>query len=143
MEQGTIRTIIIDDEKKARETIIGILGLYCKNAVVVAEAESVLSAAEAIKKYRPDLVFLDINMPGGSGFELFNQFSLSEFKTVFITAYEEYAVKAFKFSALDYLLKPVNPDELIMAVNKVQSSMEKESIEVKLKTFIDNMENIT
>lgn len=138
-----IRAIIIDDEKKAREAISGILGLYCGNVEIVAEAENIKTATEAIVKYKPNLVLLDINMPGGNGFELFNHFAKPDFKLIFVTAYEEYAVKAFRFSALDYLLKPINPDELIAAVNKVQDLLEKESIDVRLKSFIDNMGNIT
>jgi two-component system LytT family response regulator len=138
-----VRTIIVDDEKKARETISGILRMYCENAVLVAEAENVSSAIEAIERHKPDLVLLDINMPGGNGFELLRHFSKADFKIVFITAYEEFAIKAFKFSALDYILKPVDPDELVAAVEKVKGLIEKESMDTKLKAFIDNMDNIS
>jgi len=134
-----IRTVIVDDEKKARETVAGILKLYCPNVQVVAEAKDVSSAVEAIHAHKPDLVLLDINMPRESGFDLLKKVDARQFKLVFITAYEEYAVKAFRCSALDYILKPVNPDELKEAVDKVESLLEKEHIDVRLETFLSNM----
>ncbi len=136
-----IRTIIIDDEKRARETIGSILKLYCPNVQVVAEAENVESAVQLINRHKPDLVLLDINMPGETGFDLFTHFSTIDFKIIFITAHQEYAVKAFKFSALDYILKPFNPDELIEAINRSQALIEKENIKIKLDSFISNMGN--
>jgi two-component system LytT family response regulator len=137
-----VQILIVDDEKRARETIGKIIKLYCANAVVVAEAGNVAEATEAIAKHKPDLVLLDINMPGGNGFDLLKQFGTIDFKLVFITAYEEHAVKAFKFSALDYILKPVNPDELVEAVNKAQSQIEKDNLSLKLTAFISNIDNI-
>lgn len=138
-----IKTLIVDDEKKSRDAIAGILGMYCKNAHLVAEADNVTSATEAIRKHTPDLVLLDVDMPGGNGFELLKKFPNPSFKIVFITAYQEYAVKAFKFSALDYLLKPINPDELIEAVDKAENILEKEHLQLKLEAFLSNMESIT
>ena len=137
-----IQKIIVDDEKRARETIAGILRMYCKNVEVVAEAEEITSAEKAIKKYSPQLVLLDIDMPGGNGFDLLKQFPNPSFKVVFITAYQEHAVKAFKFSALDYILKPVNPDELIEAVSKAGELIEKDHLHLKLDAFLSNIENI-
>jgi two-component system, LytTR family, response regulator len=138
-----IRAIIIDDEKKARETIRNMVELYCKNVDIIGEAEDIVTAAEIINILKPDLVFLDIKMPNGSGFDLLTQLGNIDFRVIFITAYAEYALRAFKFSAIDYILKPINPDELIASLNKVQTLMEKESINARLEAFISNMQNIT
>jgi two-component system, LytTR family, response regulator len=137
-----IRTIIVDDEKRARETISSILSLYCKNVEVVGEAENVQSAEALIEQVKPELVILDINMPGGNGFELLKKYKPLPFKVIFITAYEEYAVKAFKFSALDYVLKPVNPDELIESISRAAEAINKDNLSLKLDAFIHNMEDI-
>jgi len=138
-----IKTIIVDDEKKARETIANILKLYCKNALVAGEADSVSKAIELIEEVKPQLVLLDIDMPGGNGFELLKRYKTPDFKIIFITAYEEFAVKAFKFSALDYILKPINPDELVDAINKAEETLDKEQMTLKLESFLANIDNIT
>jgi two-component system, LytTR family, response regulator len=132
-----IEAIIVDDEKPARETIANIIKLYCSDVSVIAEAEDISSAFKAIEQHKPQLVFLDIDMPGGSGFDLLKKFNPLPFHVVFITAYQEHAVKAFKFSAIDYILKPINPDELIEAVKKTKSLLEKNSLSVRLDAFLN------
>lgn len=117
-----IRAVIIDDEKLARDVIANYLGEFCPDVEVVAQASSVKTALAAIQKTSPDLVFLDIEMPDGNGFDLLNLFEKIDFKIIFITAYSEYAIRAFRFCALDYLLKPVKIDELIDAVARVRSA---------------------
>ncbi|MDM8004245.1 MAG: LytTR family DNA-binding domain-containing protein [Bacteroidota bacterium] len=117
-----IRAVIIDDEKLARDVIFNYLNEYCPDIEVVAQASSVKTALSAIQKTTPDLVFLDIEMPDGTGFDLLNRFEKIDFKIIFVTAYSEYAIKAFRFSAIDYLLKPVKIDELIDAVARVRSA---------------------
>ncbi len=117
-----LRAVIIDDEKLARDVIFNYLNEYCPDVEVVAQASSVKAALSAIQKTTPDLVFLDIEMPDGTGFDLLNKFEKIDFKIIFVTAYSEYAIKAFRFSAIDYLLKPVKIDELIDAVARVRSA---------------------
>jgi len=117
-----IRAVIVDDEKLARDVISNYLQDYCPDVEVVAIASSLKTAWSAIQKTSPDLVFLDIEMPDGNGFDLLNMFEKIDFKVIFVTAYSEYAIKAFRFSALDYLLKPVKIDELIDAVARVRST---------------------
>lgn len=119
-----LRTIVIDDEKLSREVICNYLKEYCADIEVVATASSVKSAYKAIKKYYPDFIFLDIEMADGKGFDLLLMFDQINFKVIFVTAYSEYAVKAFRFSAVDYLLKPVKIDELVSAVEKIKSLKE-------------------
>lgn len=117
-----IRAVIIDDEKLARDVIFNYLNEYCPDVEVVAQASSVKTALSAIQKTTPDLVFLDIEMPDGTGFDLLSRFDKIDFKIIFVTAYSEYAIKAFRFSAIDYLLKPLKIDELIDAVARVRSA---------------------
>jgi two-component system, LytTR family, response regulator len=138
-----ITTIIIDDEIKSRETIRELLRIYCANVEVVAQAGDVKSGILAIRKYNPDLVLLDIRMPDGTGFDLLRQMPGLESKIVFITAYEEYAIKAFKFSALDYVLKPIDPDELKAAIDKADMYIEKENISDRISTFFQHYDNET
>ncbi len=117
-----IRAVIIDDEKLARDVIFNYLNEYCPDVEVVAQASSVKTALSSIQKTTPDLVFLDIEMPDGTGFDLLSRFDKIDFKIIFVTAYSEYAIKAFRFSAIDYLLKPLKIDELIDAVERVRSA---------------------
>lgn len=113
-----VRAVIIDDEKASRDTLKSLLDRYEKEVMVVAEADSVKSGLEAIRTFTPDLVFLDIQMPDGSGFRLLEQINDIDFNVIFITAFDQYAIKAFKYSAIDYLLKPIIPEDLKNAVKK-------------------------
>jgi len=119
-----LRTIVIDDEKLSREVISNYLKSYISDIEVVATASSVSTAFKAIKRHNPDFIFLDIEMADGKGFDLLMMFEKIDFKVIFVTAYSEYAVRAFRFSAVDYLLKPVKIDELIAAVDKIKSLRE-------------------
>jgi two-component system LytT family response regulator len=114
----TIKTIIIDDEKNGRENLRGVLTKYCSEIEVVAEASSAIFGIEAIQSHQPDLVFLDIEMPGGNGFKVLEFFDKPAFGVVFVTAYDQYAIKAIRFSAIDYILKPINIVELKNAVDR-------------------------
>jgi two-component system LytT family response regulator len=127
-----LRAIIVDDLIQARENLKEDISSYCDNIEIIGEAEGVVSGAKIIKDLKPDLVFLDIQMQDGSGFDLLEIINDSSFKVIFTTASDEYAVKAFKFSAVDYLLKPVDPDELMAAVDKVEpgSGNHRESIDL-------------
>ena len=114
------KAIIVDDEMHCRKTLSILLKEYCPDVQVSEQCDSGEAGIEAIKKGKPDLVFLDIEMPSMNGFEMLEQFSEIPFAVIFTTGYDQYAIKAIHFSALDYLLKPINPKELIAAVHKVQ-----------------------
>jgi len=114
-----ITAVIIDDEVHVRETIIHMLSAYCPNVMVVGQAFSVESGFKLIKEQKPDVVFLDVKMHDGTGYDLLKMFSKVDFQSIIITAYEEYAIQAFKVNALDYLLKPVDPTDLVNAISKV------------------------
>lgn len=120
-----INSIIIDDEERARNGLRKMVETYCSGIQVVGLADNVKNGLEAIRQHRPDLVFLDIDMPDGDGFELLEQIDNINFDVVFATAYDHFAVKAFRFSAVDYLVKPIDLDELIDAVEKVKSKKNK------------------
>lgn len=115
-----IKAIIIDDETRARSLLTKMLKEYCTDMEVVADCEDLPNGVKAIRKHKPDLVFLDIEMPGHSGLELLDFFDENEinFSIIFITAYNSYAIQAFKLSAVDYLLKPVEPGDLENAVER-------------------------
>ena len=137
-----ISVVVIDDEPKARETIINILQLSPTEISVVGQADDVNSGFDVINEQNPDLILLDINLPDGTGFDLLKKFEKINFKVVFITAHEEYAVKAFKFSALDYILKPVASGELLQSVEKANETIHKEETELKLSAFLSNLDKI-
>ncbi len=113
-----LRTVVIDDEPNARQVVKNIVELYCEAATIVGEADNVASGVKIINKLKPDLVLLDIKMPDGTGFDVLKKVKSKNFHFVFITAFEEYAIKAIKLSALDYIVKPINTNELIEAVEK-------------------------
>jgi two-component system LytT family response regulator len=114
-----LKTIIVDDERDAVDFINSIIDEYCTSLEVVGKAYNVIQGVSAIKDKDPDLVFLDVEMPNGTGFDLLAQFPEKNFDVIFITAFNHYAIKAIKFSAVDYILKPININEFIDAVDKV------------------------
>ena len=117
---AVLKTIIIDDEEDARTTLRSFVTSYCPNLEIIEEAEGVADGYRKIMAHSPNLVFLDIQMEDGTGFDLLGKIRQPEFNVIFTTAFDEYAIKAFKFSAIDYLLKPIDPDELIEAVAKAR-----------------------
>jgi two-component system LytT family response regulator len=114
-----LKTVIVDDEPNAVEFISSVIKDHCPELEVSGKAYNVTEGVRKIKEVNPDLVFLDVEMPNGTGFDLLAQFPEKEFDVVFITAFNHYAIKAIKFSAVDYILKPLNIGEFIEAVSKV------------------------
>jgi two-component system LytT family response regulator len=131
--------LIIDDEKKARETIAEMINIYCEGEQKIREADGVSSGIRSIQEKVPDLLLLDIHLKDGNGFDILNKIKDKTLNVVFITAYEEYAMKACKVSALDYLLKPVDPDELIAAVEKARERINQDKLVDRLDAFMENM----
>ena len=112
------KVLIIDDENRTRELIARMIDSFGFDVQTIPEGENVQSGIAAIKKHKPDIVFLDIQMPDGTGFDVIRSIEDKNFEVIFITAHEEFAIKAIKFSALDYLLKPVDTSELKVAMEK-------------------------
>jgi two-component system, LytTR family, response regulator len=122
-----LRSLIVDDEKNSRDLLHSMLNEHCPEIEIVGEADNVSDAGELIGQYRPDLVFLDIQMPGGNGFDLLDDLkNKRHFHTVFVTAYNQYAVKAIKAGADDYILKPVDHEELQESVKRIYQRLMEE-----------------
>lgn len=115
-----IKAILVDDEESARDVLENLLMRFCPEVSLIAKCENVPQAVELIKKENPDLVFLDIEMPNYAGYEIINFFDKVNFEIVFITAYDQYAIRAFEIAAIDYLLKPIDIERLKLAVNRVK-----------------------
>jgi two-component system LytT family response regulator len=137
-DENMLRTVIIDDENHVRETIGRLLAMHCPQVKVVGEANGVESGLKIIRTLHPHLVLLDIRMDDGTGFDLLHKFETIDFKVIFITAYEKYAVQAFKFAAIDFLLKPVNPEELADAVKRAEFLVQ-EHLQSQLQTLEENL----
>jgi two-component system, LytTR family, response regulator len=116
-----LKAIIIDDEVHCLDTLSILLGDYCPDVQIMERCLSARKGVAAIQKHQPELVFLDIEMPVINGFEMLEQFGEIAFAVIFTTSYDQYAIKAIRFSALDYLLKPIDPKELVAAVHRVKN----------------------
>lgn len=133
-----IRALIIDDEEQSRDSLAAYLEKYCKNVELVGQGFNVADGLEKINTHKPNLVFLDVEMPDGNGFDLLESLDNVFFDVIFVTAYNDYAVKAFRFSALDYLLKPVEPEILKEAVKKVRESNKSKYLPRQLNLLRDS-----
>ena len=122
-----IKSIIIEDEKLSRDVMRSVITQYCSDIVICKECVDAKSGIEAIKALRPDLVFLDIEMPDGTGLDVIRAFENDVFSVVIISAYEHYAIDAFHLSVVDYLLKPIDIDDFMNAIKKVRKVMRQNS----------------
>ena len=125
-----MKSIVIDDQSHVRENLKMLLQEFAPEVEVVAEADGVKSGLECLKKHKPDLVFLDIEMNDGTGFDLLSLVKDRTFRVIFVTGHDGYAIRAFRVSAIDYLLKPVDPDDLIEAVEKAKNKRPIQEIQV-------------
>lgn len=134
-----MRAVLVDDERSNLQNLQVLLEKYCPEIKIVGTAHQVEEAIGVINLHHPDLLFLDIQMGKSSGFDLLNQLTEKSFEVIFVTAYDHYGIQAVKFAALDYLLKPVNPDELIEAVakagNRVKNKIQNEQLNFLLQQF--------
>ena len=142
MEQRrTLRAVVIDDEKRSRNVLIRMLEQFCTDVDVVGTADGVEAGKAAIREHRPDLVFLDVEMPPSTGFDVLKDLDQTDFQVIFVTAHDHYAVKAIRFSALDYLLKPVDIDELRVAVRKAGERRKEKSGGEQMDVLFQNLRN--
>jgi two-component system LytT family response regulator len=135
-----LRAVIIDDIETIRKRHVAIIKASCPNISIIGQADSVESGIKLITHLSPDIVFLDVEMPDGTGFDLLQKLKPFQFKVIFITGYEDFAIRAFRFSAIDYLLKPLDSNHLIEAVKKAEDSMGKEVFDMKLNNLFSNLE---
>ncbi|MCF8247777.1 MAG: LytTR family DNA-binding domain-containing protein [Saprospiraceae bacterium] len=131
------RIAIVDDEAHARQFLKTMLAKFCPEVEIVGEADGVGTALQLIRQTRPDAVLLDISMEDGSGFDLLDFFPQLDFKVVFTTAHDEFALRAFHYAALDYLLKPIQPKDLIRALERVRETPILDYTE-KIKVLLEN-----
>lgn len=136
-----MKAVVIDDEHFSRQSVVSIIAEKFPEILIAAQAESVQGAIEAIKTHKPELVFLDIDLTDGSGFDVLNALKPITFKIIFITAHFEYALKAIKFSAFDYILKPVSAEELCAAIERALAENQPENQQLKFDAFFDNFGN--
>ena len=133
-----INAILVDDEMHCLSALSILIKEHCPDVHVLERCSSVKQGIESIKKFKPDLVFLDIEMPRANGFDLLECFDEISFSVIFTTGYDQYAIKAIRFSALDYLLKPIDPNELVAAVNKFRARPHPTFVE-QLRIFMNTM----
>ena len=140
-KENMLRTVIIDDEYHIRDTLVNMLNMNCPDVRVVGQASGVVSGIAAIKELQPELVLLDIQMKDGTGFDLLYGLPSIDFKVIFITAYDQYALQAFRFSAVDYLLKPVNPEQLTEAVLRA-GKLTDDHFNKQMKVLEENLKSV-
>ncbi|MEO1517911.1 MAG: LytTR family DNA-binding domain-containing protein [Bacteroidota bacterium] len=137
-----IQALIVDDELDSRETLAAYLQKYCKSVKVVGTATNIVEAQEAIERLHPQLVFLDIEMPYGNAFDLLERLGDIQFETIFITAFSQYAIQALNLSAAHYLLKPIDIDGLILAVDKVKDRLASQQEQNHTSILLQNISSL-
>jgi two-component system, LytTR family, response regulator len=141
-----IRCILIDDESNSLEMMEWLLQTYCPEVQILAQCNSAEAGIKAISELQPDVIFLDIEMPHMNGFDMLEQFDRLNFDVVFCTAYDQFALKAFRYSALNYLLKPIDPDDLKATIQRIaekQHAPSREQIDLLLQTMKQNLPRAT
>lgn len=139
-----MKAIIIDDEKRARHLLSNLLTEYCASITSIEEAQDLASGVDLIKTSKPDVVFLDIEMPNQSGLDILEYFpNQIDFKIIFVTAYNQYAIEAFKLSAVDYLLKPVDTTELKEAIIKAEEAIKANNLNDQLNKLRDSLKQLS
>lgn len=136
----TVNAILVDDEERARNVLSALLASHCPQINLMDQCKNVKEAVESIKTHQPDVVFLDIEMPEHAGYEIINFFDEINFEIIFITAYDQYAIKAFEMSALDYLLKPIEISRLKTAISKLEEKLGSRKMEENYRLLLENME---
>ena len=138
-----MNAIIIDNEKKIVEGLEILLNSFLPEINIIGSAGTIVDAHSIIKHSNIDLLFLDIELNDGTGMDLLQQLENRDFQVIFITAYDQYAIEAFKYSAIDFLLKPIDPDDLIAAVSRAKKEVKKQHLQLRMETFLDNVSNVS
>lgn len=134
-----IKTLIIDDEHYGRQSLQLAVEQFCPEVEILQICVNPEAGIEAIEKLKPDLVFLDVQMPNMSGFDVLQKLAPIDFEVIFVTSYDQYAIKAFKFSAIDYLLKPLDKDDLIHAVQRAKENLQKNGKAHRYQSVLHNI----
>lgn len=135
--------LIIDNENAIRVGLVKMINSFCPNVNQIWEANGVASGIEAIGKYKPDLVFLDVEMDDGTGIQLIEKLGKFDFQLIFITAHDKYAVNAFKLSAIDFLLKPIDSNDLVSAVSKASEKIKSKSLNLQIQILQESLTSLS
>ena len=138
-----IKTIIVDDEKMSRLTLRKLLEMYCPSVEIIAEAENATEATVLARELKPDLIFLDVAMPGKNGIDFLKEQEEINFEVIFVTAHDKYVLQAIRFAAVDYLQKPVEEKLLVTAVSNAAKRIQQKSTSQHIETFLHNMKHQT
>jgi two-component system, LytTR family, response regulator len=137
-----MKLLIIDNEPNLRKALIALLHTFCPEITTVDEAESVRTGLQKIKALQPDIVLLDVEMDDGTGFDLMKQVVNPGFQLIFVTAHNQYAIEAFQFSAIDYLLKPVDPDALQKSIRKATTHIQNNNLQQQVQVLLQQLAGI-
>lgn len=137
-----MKVLIIDNDSSIREGLSSLLRKLCPQISEINEADGVATGLKAIDDVKPEIVFLDVEMDDGNGFDLVQKLGSYNFQLIFITAHNKYAVNAFKFSAIDFLLKPIDPMDLVLSINKAISQKKNRDLEHQVKLLEESLQNI-
>src|SRR5688572_13783080 len=130
-----MRIVLIDDDSVIRENLRTMLSMYSPTSTVIAEADGVKAGLACIKEHKPDLVLLDVEMRDGTGFDLLSFYGEVDFKVIFVTGHDAYAIRAFKISAIDYVLKPVDPHDLVSALKKAEVAGDRNEQQIRVSNL--------
>lgn len=138
-----MKALIVDNESNIIDGLKKLLEVYCPEVNEIERGETIEEGIELIRRFKPDILFLDIELDEGTGMDLLQKIGECPFQVVFITAYDQYALEAFKFSAIDYLLKPIDPDDLVSSVNKVKEVINRKNDQVKFQVLLNNLQTLS
>ncbi len=134
-----MKILIIDNEPEIRSVLRKLVEIHCDEADLIEEADGVASGLQQIRQFHPDLVLLDVEMNDGTGFDLLKQLADPRFQLIFTTAHDQYAIQAIKFSALDYLLKPIDPEELALSIKKARGQLNHLNVQQQLNILLSQL----
>lgn len=137
-----MRIVLVDDDDMVRDNLKTLLSMYVADVEVVGEAGGVCEGLSCLRHHQPDLLLLDVEMKDGTGFDLLAQYGELDFQVIFVTGHDEYAIKAFKFSAVDYVLKPIDPEELVTAIRKASRTANSHLQNLKIGNLVENKKNV-
>jgi two-component system, LytTR family, response regulator len=137
-----MKVLVIDNEPNLRTAIKALLNAFCPDITSIEEADGVQNGLQKIKTFQPDIVLLDVEMEDGTGFDLMKQISKPDFQLIFVTAHNKYAIEAFQFSAIDYLMKPVDPDALQKSIQKATGNIRNNSLHQQVQVLLQQLAGI-
>jgi len=138
-----MKVLVIDNEVSIRESLVSAIRAFCPQIESIEEADGIDSGKKKISSFQPDLVFLDVELGNGTGMDLLSQLQKITFNVIFITAHNKYAIDAFKFSAIDFLLKPIDPEELIRSVNKAETKSNNDNLLKQINVLKSEFANVS